>query len=146
MSRPNIEHLYSAGGVVYKIESSRVSWLLIKPTGRDEWRLAKGLIEKNETSVKAALREVFEESGAEANIREKIGTIKYFYNQDNKKVLKEVIFFLMESVGGNPENHDQEVEEVVFLPYKKAYNKLTYDTEKEMLAKGKVILDQILTA
>ncbi len=145
MPQPKIRKLHSAGGVVYKIEASQVKWLIIKPAGRDEWRLPKGLIEKNETSVRTAIREVQEEGGVLANIREKVGTISYFYTQDGEKILKEVIFFLMEAMAGDTEEHDNEVEEAVFLPFDEAYSRLTYDTEKEIFAQAKAMLDKILT-
>ncbi len=132
--------LKSAGGVVYKKEKNKIKWLIVKPAGRKEWRLPKGLIEKNETSVKAAMREVEEEGGVKAVIKEKVGEIKYFYTQDGQKVLKTVIFFLMEYIEGDTSNHDEEVEKVAFLPFDKAYNKLTYETEKEILAQAYEIL------
>ncbi len=145
MPHPKIRQLHSAGGVVYKIEASQVRWLVIKSAGRNEWRLPKGLIEKNETSVRTALREVQEEGGVLASIREKVGTISYFYTQDEEKILKKVIFFLMEAMAGDTEEHDNEVEEAVFLPFDEAYSRLTYDTEKEIFIQAKSILDKILT-
>ncbi len=132
--------LKSAGGVVYKKDKNTIKWLIIKPAGKKEWRLPKGLIEKNETSVKAAMREVEEEGGVKAAIKEKIGEIKYFYTQDNQKVLKTVIFFLMEYLEGDTKGHDAEVDKAIFVDFDKAYNQLTYETEKEILAQAHEIL------
>ncbi|NOY14743.1 MAG: NUDIX domain-containing protein [bacterium] len=135
-----IASLKSAGGVVYKQEGNKIKWLIIKPAGRKEWRLPKGVIESNETSVRAAIREVQEEGGVIAAIKEKVGQIRYFYTQDGEKFLKEVIFFLMEYLEGNPEEHDDEVEKAMFVPFDQAYNKLSYETEKEILVQANEIL------
>ncbi len=137
MGVKQIKRLYSSGGVVFKKDDkSKVKWLIIKPAGRNEWRLPKGLIEKSETSVKAAMREVEEESGVKAAIKEKVGIIQYFYSQDGEKILKEVIFFLMEYLEGDLNNHDEEVDKAKFVTFDEAYKRLTYETEKDILSQA----------
>lgn len=86
----------SAGGVVFK-RNHGVKILLIKDSfGR--WGLPKGIIEKNETSEEAALREISEEVGLkDLDIKEKLGEVKYFYKLKGETIFKIVIFFLIES-------------------------------------------------
>ncbi len=141
-----VKREFSSGGVVFK--KLKVLWLVTKSAPSDlypkaVWRLPKGKIDGNETPEKAAIREVREEAGVEAKIFRKIETIKYFFNApDNGKILKFVTFYLMEWLRDLPEGHDFETSEVAWLQYEEAYKKLTYPTEKQVLKKGKELLER----
>jgi len=105
--------------------------------------LPKGHIDDGETIEVAAVREVMEETGIEAKIVAKIGTIKYFYKHpENGTVLKFVTFYLMEYVKDLPDGHDFETAKIFWLPFDKAYKKLSFGGEKEILKKAKELLEQ----
>lgn len=136
------ERQFSAGGAVYKTsKDKKVKWLLIKPTGTDRWQLPKGKIDKGESSFQAALREVKEEGGVETKIIQKIGSSSYFYVFDNTKCFKTVTYFVMEEVKKTKEGHDEEIDEVKYEEFKKAYELLTFKDDKRILAKAKEILE-----
>ena len=59
---------YSYGAVVYKIDNNEPLFLLIKSKRSGRWGFPKGHIEKGETGIEAAKREIFEETGIK-NIR-----------------------------------------------------------------------------
>lgn len=64
---------FSAGGVVYKETRNQESkvrrvWLIGKHSGYRKWVLPKGLIEKGEKGVGAAVRETEEEMGVRAKV------------------------------------------------------------------------------
>ena len=84
---------FSAGGVVFKKEEKSVYILLIRV--RDRWSFPKGNIEKNEKKEEAALREVKEETGVEAEIVDYLGDIEYWYYLGGYKVHKFVYYYLM---------------------------------------------------
>ncbi len=132
---------FSAGGVVYRPADE--TWLIIKPRGVDRWQLPKGLINKNESSAKAALREVGEEGGIKAQIIERLGNQRYFYVWKGAKIFKNVDFYLMQYLAKKKGGHDQEIDEAIFLPFKEALNRLTFKNDKEFLARGKKFLGQI---
>lgn len=69
---------FSAGGVVYKKEVTKTTFLIIKPSGSNRWQLPKGIIDEGESSKDAAVREVREEGGVEVELLEKLGTSQYF--------------------------------------------------------------------
>ncbi len=151
--RKQTERQYSAGGVVYKgageQENGRagVLWLLIQPAAEDEpwrqdrWQLPKGWIEPGESGQEAALREVEEEGGVKAQIVDKIDRINiFFYDEKKNRVVKNIVFFLMEYQSDGENIHDQEVKEVVWLPDNEACERLTFKSEKEILVKAKKIL------
>lgn len=83
----------SSGGVV--VFNNAI--LLLKKFNGD-WVLPKGKIEEGESSKDAALREVFEEGGVRAEIKEYLGEIHYTYKEnwdENRPVHKTVHWYLM---------------------------------------------------
>lgn len=133
---------FSSGGAVYKKDK----WLITRsapsePYPKSVWRLPKGWIDKDESAEEAALREVKEEGGVGAKIIRKIETIKYFFTTpDGDKILKFVTFYLMEWVKDYPEGFDGETSEITWLPFDKAFKKLAYSGEKQILKKAKELL------
>ena len=136
------ERQFSAGGAVYKTSKhKKVKWLLIKPTGTDRWQLPKGKIDKGESSLQAALREVKEEGGVETKIIEKIGSSSYFYVFDETKCFKTVTYFLMEIIKKTKEGHDEEIDEVIYEEFENAYKLLTFKDDKNILKKAREVLE-----
>lgn len=135
------ERQFSAGGAVYLTSNKKTKWLLIQPKGTDRWQLPKGLIDKGEKTHEAALREVKEEGGVIAKILNKVGSTSYFYVLEDTKIFKTVTFFLMEVVEKTKEGHDQEISQVLFEEFEKAYNLLTFKNDKNILKKAKESLE-----
>lgn len=157
-----LKRLFSAGGVVYKKNKS-IFWLVTKSTPsklypKSVWRLPKGWLddacngklpgplakgEKKTTDKElrqAAVKEVGEEGGIKANIKLKIGTITFFFNQDGQKYLKFVTFFLMEWEKDLRKGFGGETQEIKWLPFKKAIKILSYKNEREVLKKAASLL------
>lgn len=132
---------FSAGGVVFRKVKNKVFWLLVRLTGTDRWQLPKGTIDPGEKSLDAAIREVREEGGIEVRTLSKIGKIQYFFVLGEEKIFKTVTYYLMEFIKGTPGGHDHEVDEVRFFPFQEAFEKLSFDNDKNMLKKAKEILD-----
>jgi 8-oxo-dGTP pyrophosphatase MutT (NUDIX family) len=128
-----VKREFSAGGVVFRREPEGVLWLVVKPKGSEQWRLPKGKIEKGEDSAQTALREVKEEGGVEAKILSKIGNIKYFYVEDGQRIFKTVTFYLMEYIQEAQEGFCWETEEIAWLPFEEAKEKLAFKNEKGIL-------------
>ena len=132
---------FSAGGVVFRNNL----WLVTKSSVSEKfptsvWRLPKGTIDGKDSPEETALREVEEEGGVKAKIIKKIGTEKYFFNFDGKKYLKFVTFYLMKWEKDLPEGFGFETAEIDWLAYEEAYERLTYQGEKEVLRKAKELI------
>ncbi len=125
---------FSAGGVVVRGEEV----VVIVPTrraadGSKVLALPKGHMDDGETPVQAAQREVREETGIVAEPVRELGQTRYWYRRGGRTVGKEVTFFLFEHVGGDTADHDDEVEDVRWLPLGQAERDLSHEAEREIV-------------
>ena len=137
------EREFSAGGVAVRDRAC----VVIVPTRRaaDGSRvlaLPKGHPEPGENAADAALREVREEAGVTATLREKLGDVRYFYQRGGRRIAKVVSFYLLDYVAGEPEEHDHEVEEARWMALEEAAKQLTYRGERDMAARALERLDR----
>jgi 8-oxo-dGTP pyrophosphatase MutT (NUDIX family) len=129
----------SAGGVVYRREDDTIDLALAaRRTRRGQlaWGLAKGAIEQGESDEQAAVREVLEETGLEAEVEADLGDIRYFYVWEGVRVRKRVHFFLMRATGGDVADHDSEMEEVRWFPLRTAIKRAAYKGEREVIERA----------
>jgi mutator protein MutT len=115
--------------------------IVIVPTrraasGRTVVALPKGHVDPGETPEQAAEREVREEAGVEAQIVEKLGDVRYWYQRDGRRIAKVVSFYLFDYRSGDVADHDHEVEEARWVALETALTELTYRGEREMVARA----------
>ncbi len=133
----------SAGGVVYRLGDDGIEVVLASRRtrrGQLAWGLAKGGIERGETKEQAAIREVREETGMNAEIEADLGDTKYMYVWDDIRIRKTVHFFLMRHTGGNVDDRDDEMEEIRWFPLERAIKRAAYRGERDMLVKASELL------
>ena len=132
MSTDGDDHLTetSYGGVV--VRDGDV--LVITPTGRRRITgLPKGGPERGETPEQTAAREVREETGVTATVREPLGDVTYWYRRGGRRVRKTVHFFLCEFVSGSTDDHDHEVDDARWIPIADALTALSYPGERALI-------------
>jgi 8-oxo-dGTP pyrophosphatase MutT (NUDIX family) len=133
----------SAGGVVYRRGPDGAEVILAaRRTRRGDlaWGLAKGGIESDESPEEAAVREVREETGIEAEIEASLGETRYFYVWEGVRIRKTVHFFLMRATGGDPSDRDDEMEDVQWFPLERGLKRAAYRGEREVLGRAAEIL------
>lgn len=129
---------HSAGVVVYTGEP-REYLLLHYPSGH--WDFPKGHVEKGETDLVAALREVREETGltrVDVHPGFEHG-VEYFYKRSGTTVRKTVVFFVGRvTVRDVVVSHEHRG--FVWLPYRRALERITYRNAKELLEQADAFL------
>ncbi len=139
---------HSSGGIIFRNNNGKLEVALIariNTRGKKVWCLPKGKVEKGESSEETARREVREETGMNADIVKKLGSINYWFvsPEDKSKVYKIVDFYLMKYKSGSSENHDWEVEEVKWVDIDSAFKMMEYPSERKMMFKAKEELKNI---
>ena len=115
------------------VRDGRASVAMIATRGRTRWGLPKGAVGKGETSEAAAVREVLEETGLEAEIVKLLDTIEYFFRVGDTLVRKTVDFYLMRYTGGTLTPQLSEVDDVEWVPLSESIGRASFDSEKTLL-------------
>ncbi|MCI0349146.1 MAG: NUDIX domain-containing protein [Acidobacteriales bacterium] len=144
-----MEREFSSGGLVLRFMRKKWHLAVIEPAGRENesgkplLALPKGWINAGEKPPEAALREVREETGIEAQVIAKLGDIKYVYVRkwsDGARVFKVVSFYLLRYVTGDIGNISaamrKEVLRALWVPLDEAPESLAYKGERQMAEKA----------
>jgi 8-oxo-dGTP pyrophosphatase MutT (NUDIX family) len=130
-SKSRNEH--SAGGAVISVRDGAAYVAMIATRGRTRWGLPKGAVSQGETSEQAALREVLEETGLEAEIVKPLDTIEYFFRAGDTLIHKKVDFYLMAHRGGTMTPQLSEVDDVEWVELSAAIERASFPSEKKLL-------------
>jgi len=124
---------HSSGGAVIALRDGRPHVAMIATRGRMRWGLPKGAVSEGETSEQAALREVLEETGLEADIVRPLDTIEYYFRVGDTLIRKRVDFYLMTHTGGTMTPQLSEVDDVEWVELSQAIQRASFDSEKKLL-------------
>jgi 8-oxo-dGTP diphosphatase len=124
---PEDAEVLAAGGLVLRDGEVAV----VHRPRYDDWSLPKGKLDEGEDFEQAALREVAEETGLRCRLGRSLGDTSY---RDRKDRVKLVRYFEMHPEGGEFTPND-EVDELRWIPLAEAGEALSYDFDKELVAK-----------
>jgi 8-oxo-dGTP pyrophosphatase MutT (NUDIX family) len=124
---------FSAGGLVVRRFRGRPFVAAVRVRDGTLLALPKGHPDGSESMAEAAVREVREEAGLEAEVEGKLGDVRYWYSLRGERVLKIVSFFLCRYRSGSVRDFDPgEVDGAEWIPLEDAPRLLAYGGERKM--------------
>jgi 8-oxo-dGTP diphosphatase len=120
----------AAGGVLVRDDDGKLEVALIHRPRYDDWSLPKGKLEEGESFKEGALREVEEETGFVCDLGRELSSTEY---RDRKGRPKIVRYWQMTPRKGKFRVND-EVDELRWVPIKKAADLLDYDHDRKLIA------------
>ncbi len=130
--------IMAAGGVLHRDgDGGKREFLIVHRPRYDDWSLPKGKLNRGESFIKAALREVREETGIQGKRPVDVGSVGYQTDAGNRKVVR---WWHMEIVGGRF-RPNREVDDVAWLPLKEAKKRLQYSNDRRVLARADALTD-----
>jgi len=122
--------ILAAGGIVTRGRRKPV-FAVVRLRRQKSWVLPKGKLNKDETAIAAAKREVIEETGHDVELQEYLGSLAYV-TSGRPKIVK---FWRMEASRKPIAKLMKDVSAVRWLPLDQAIKKLTHEREREFLTK-----------
>ncbi len=127
MTTPEEAEVLAAGGIVLRDGTIAV----VHRPKYDDWSLPKGKLDEGEDFERAALREVWEETGLRCSLGRELGDATYKDNKDRDKLVR---YFEMHPEEGEFTPND-EVDELRWVPVGDAPGLLSYEFDRELVAK-----------
>ncbi len=123
-------HLIKAsGGLLWRTTPRGEELAVIHRARYGDWTLPKGKLQAGEDWAEAALREVKEETGCDAELESFAGTVSYRVDG----VPKLVLFWNMTPLGDCEFKPSEEVREIVWLRPREAIDRLDYPGERALV-------------
>lgn len=128
--------IYSSGGLIFKEDQAKILVLLVGNNDPIEWRIPKGMLEKDETVKNCAVREVLEETGYLTEVIKFIDFTNWSYYYEDKLFDETVFFFILKLKDLPIKESDGEFTNINWFTVEEAIKKLSYDNEREILIKA----------
>lgn len=137
-----MHEIVSAGVVIYRITNNMIEYLLLHHIA-GHWDFAKGKVEAGESHEQAALRELHEEAGLKTSLEDGFKeSIGYSFVDRSGEFTQKTVHYFIGRVEDEKVTLSREHKNYVWLPYKDAYAKMTYDTAKLVLEKAHRFIKQ----
>ena len=123
------ELVRAAGGVVWRRRGGGVQVLIVHRPKYDDWTLPKGKLDRGETYLHAARREVREETGLSCEVGAELPRSHYTDNKGRPKVVR---YWAMQATKGSFTAND-EVDEARWLPVADARSTVSYRHDADLV-------------
>jgi 8-oxo-dGTP diphosphatase len=124
----------AAGGVIIRYRNEQQEVCLVFRPHHNDWSLPKGKLDPDETELDAALREVYEETGLQCRPLVHLGPTRY--DIERPPFRKVVHYWTMEIVADAIFEPNDEISELVWLPFDEAKDRLSYPHDVEVLSRA----------
>lgn len=127
---PPEESIWAGGCVIARTrDNGKPEYLVVHRPRYDDWSLPKGKLDKKESFLDGALREVKEETGIKGKNPRPIGSVGYLTKAGNPKVVR----WWLADEGGGKFKPNREVDQIRWVTRKKASKLLAYRNDREVL-------------
>lgn len=127
---PPSQSIWAAGCVVARRnKKGKARYLIVHRPHYGDWTLPKGKLDKGESFLDAALREVKEETGIVGKGARFIGSIGYVTQAGNTKVVR----WWLTTVKRGSFTPNSEVDEVKWVSFRKGLERLTFRNDRRVL-------------
>ena len=129
----SMEKEKSCGAVIYKYFDDVLKVLVVKHNS-GHYAFSKGHMEKNETEIETAIREIKEETNLDVIIDDGFRFINTYSPKEG--VIKDVVYFVATPINSDVIPQSSEIAEINWYDVDSAYDIITYNDTKEILRKA----------
>ena len=120
--------IQKAGAIIISKENPELIALLYR-SREDDWSFPKGHVEKGESFIKTAQREIKEETGLFVRfIGDELPPIQYSHSNGHQIMIR---MFLAQSEDDTTLKRESKNDEIIWIPYTKVTDTLSYDNIKK---------------
>lgn len=134
------EQVLIGGALMFRERGGKTSWLVVKPEADDEWQLPKGLVYREESSVRAVIRTLGKLAGLRSAVLEEVGRVSSTTTSKGNPLSRRIIYYLVQ-LRGKLEVDDIPVKRQ-WLEFASAKSRLGTQAEKKMLIQARGVLSQ----
>lgn len=128
-------YVRSAGAIIFYKKGKKIKYLLIQYRA-GHWEFPRGHVEKRESDIEAAKREIEEETGLKDLVFipgfQRKSSWFYTRKGENEQVYKEVFFYLCRAKTKKVKISFENID-FCWLTYTEAIKKITYENTKDVL-------------
>lgn len=136
------EQVLIGGALVFRDRGKKTSWLVVKPEDENEWQLPKGLVFREESSVRAVMRTLGKIAGLRSAIIEEVGRTNSTTARKGTSLSRRVIYYLVQLKGKAEEGEMSMPIKLQWLKFASAKTRLGTANEKKMLIEARSMLSE----
>ncbi|MCH5287018.1 MAG: NUDIX domain-containing protein [Christensenellaceae bacterium] len=126
----------SCGAVVYTTVNGEIRYVLIQELS-GAWGFPKGHMEKEETEMQTALREIDEEVHLKVDILKGFRATETYAPREKANVVKQVVYFCAAYDRQELRAQDSELLQACLLTYEEALQRLTFEGSRRILREAR---------
>lgn len=134
------EQVLIGGALMFRERGGKTAWLVVKPEEDDEWQLPKGLVYREESSVRAVIRTLGKLVGLRSAVLEEVGRVNSTTTSKGSPLVRRIIYYLVQLKGKL--EVDGVLVKLQWLEFASAKSKLGTQAEKKMLIQARNVLSQ----